>query len=119
VDPKSTPRIKGLVVVGLSPYKVRTSLSLGLFKAFSPTREDISALFLKMLSGEGETRLEAQAYIHDYEETAVAFGHEPEEFTRDFESFMNIIREKIPPWIGFSEIKTVWLRTDTDILIFY
>jgi hypothetical protein len=111
--------MKGVLVVGLSRHQVRTSLFLQLLRAFNVNRDDFSSIFTKMLGGNNDARLETQAYIHEYEEVAVIFGHEQNEFTSDYEAIAESIKEKMPPWLDGKDIVSVWFRTDYDVLIFY
>lgn len=92
---------------------------LQLLKAFSLDRDDFTNIFTKMMSGDNMARLETQAYIQDFEETAVSLGHQPNEFTMDYDDIMGSIKRKIPPWVAFEDIATIWFRTDTNVLIFY
>lgn len=119
MDPADKQNIKGVLVIGLSRHQVRTSLFLGMLKAFSLNRDDFSSIFSKMLGADNEARLETQAYVHEYEELAVMFGHEHNELTSDFESLTQRIKDNMPPWLDGDNIVSVWFRTDYDVLIFY
>lgn len=119
MDPANKQKIKGVLVIGLSRHHVRTSLFLGMLKAFSLNRDDFSSIFSKMLGGDAEAKLDTQAYIHEYEELAVMFGHEHNELTSDYEALAERIKEKMPPWLDGNDIVSVWFRTDYDVLVFY
>lgn len=119
MDPANKQKIKGVLVVGLSRHQIRSSLFLGLLKAFNMNKDDFSSIFTKMLGGDADARLDTQAYIHEYEEVAVIFGHEQNEFTSDFETIAECIKEKMPPWLDGKDIVSVWFRTEYDVLVFY